>query len=188
MKTPLKKNLFARILGVCVVALAVVAAGAPATVAAGTSSFGDAQVSGLTKKQKKKKKKELKKCNKKKNKKKKKKCKKQVNKKYKKKAKQNNTPKGKTYGVVLGDNYYVPNTVDLKVNDSINWKWTDVGGFEPHNVTLVSGPSGVSRSDFASQTTADPAYTFKRTFTKPGTYNFQCSLHIQMTMTVKASK
>ena len=174
------------ILGAGLVALAVGVAGTPAAAATASGS-ADAQVSGLTKKQKKKKKKELKNCDKKSTKKKVKKCKKQVNKKYKKIAK-NNTPKGKTYGVVLGDNYYAPSAVNLKVNDLINWKWTDIGGFEPHDVTLVSGPSGVSRGDYKSAQSANKSFTFKRAFVKPGTYNFQCSLHFLMTMTVKVSK
>ncbi|MGB0121336.1 MAG: plastocyanin/azurin family copper-binding protein, partial [Solirubrobacterales bacterium] len=134
-----------------------------------------------------KKQKALKKCNKKKSAKKKKKCKKAVNKKYKKIAKKNNTPKGTTKTVNLGDDFFSPNSVDLKVNDSINWSWANVGGREAHNVTLVQGPSGVSSNDFKSQTTADTGYRFKRTFTKPGNYSFVCSLHVLMTMQVDVS-
>ena len=164
------------------VALAVGAAGAaPATAATGADASG-ATISGLTKKQQKQKKKALKKCNKKKARK----CKKQVNNKYKKIARNNtgSTPTGATKTVKLGDDYFVPGQVDLKVNDAIKWSWADIGGFEPHNVTLVTGPSGVSRGDFASQTTADKGYSFKRTFTKAGNYDFVCSLHTLMTMQV----
>ncbi|MGK2954462.1 MAG: cupredoxin domain-containing protein [Solirubrobacterales bacterium] len=187
--SPLKKRL-PGILAAGLVALAVGAAGAPAS-AAGVSS-SDASVSGLTSKQQKAKTKELKKCDKKKGKNKaqtkkmRKKCKDSVNKKYKKIA-QNNVPKGATKLVTLGDNYFAPGVVDLKVNDSINWSWSAVAGYEAHNVTLATGPSGVSRTDFVSQTTADNNYSFKRTFVKPGGYDFVCSLHTLMTMRVNVT-
>lgn len=186
MKSLLKTKRLPGILAAGLVALAVGAAGAPASAATAESSSG-ATVSGLTKKQQKAKKKALKKCNKKRPAKKKKACKKQVNKKYKKLAGKNNSPKGKTYTVDLGDNFFAPSAVNLKVNDSINWSWANVGGFEPHNVTLDQGPSGVSRGDFASPTTADKGFRFKRTFTKAGTYSFVCSLHFAMTMTTNVS-
>lgn len=174
------------ILGAGLVALAVGVAGTPAAAATASGS-ADAQVSGLTKKQKKKKKKELKNCNKKSTKKKVKKCKKQVNKKYKKKSKQN-ANQGKTVVVNLFDNFFQPSQQSIKVNDSIKWSWKNVIGREAHNVTLDKGPSGVKRDSFTSYTTVDPGYTFKRTFTTPGTYAFVCTLHFGMTMDVKVSK
>lgn len=192
MKSLLNKRL-PGILALGLVTLAVGAAGVPAGAAA--SDTGDAQISGsLTKKQKKQKNKALKKCNKKKGnnkkatKKKKKKCKKQVNKKYNKIAKNNPPPIGATKTVNLGDNYFTPNDPTVKVNDAIVWSWANVGGFEPHNVTMTTGPSGVSRNGFTSGTTAETSTRFKRQFTKAGTYNFVCSLHFEMTMTVKVTK
>ena len=184
--TSLFKKRLSGILGVGLVAMAVGVAGTPASAATAGSS-ADAGISALTNKQKKKKK-ELKKCKKKNTKKKRKNCKKNVNKKYKKISKQNEASKGATKVVNLGDNYFVPNSVSIKVNDSIKWSWKDVGGREPHNATLNQGPSGVNRNDFVSQTTADPGYTFKRQFTKPGNYDFVCTLHVEMTMDVKVSK
>jgi len=113
-------------------------------------------------------------------------CKAQVNRKYRWLA--NTPPPGKTYTVNLGDDFFAPASVNLKVNDAINWSWAGVGGFEPHNVTLESGPIGVSRIDFASQTLTAPSYRFKRSFTKPGTYNFVCSLHFDMIMTATVTR
>jgi len=178
MKSLLSMKRLPGILAVGLVALAVGAAGAPAS-----ASTGGATISALTKAQKKAKSKALKKCNKKKTAKQKKSCKKKVNKKYKKLA----TPKGKVYQVALGDNFYTPGEVNLKVNDSINWSWANTGGYEPHNVTLATGPSGVSRGDFTSTTTAVQSTKFKRTFTKAGAYDFVCSLHFEMTMKVNVS-
>jgi len=181
MKSLLIKRL-PGILAVGFVALAVGAAGAPASASV-------ASASGLTKSQAKQKKAALKKCGKKKTAKQRKSCKKAVNKKYNKLA--NTPPKGATKVVQLLDdtyNRFDPTQVNLKVNDSISWSWTNVKGFEPHNVTLTSGPSGVKMSDFASQTTASTSYTFKRQFTTPGDYKFSCSLHFGMDMDVQVSK
>ena len=180
MKSLLNKKRLPGILAAGLVALAVGAAGAPAAVAA------DASISSLTASQQGSKKRELRKCAKKKPARIARACKRRVIRKYNR-ISQNNVPRGATLNVILGDNYFVPNAVDLKLNDSINWSWADVDGREAHNVALVQGPSGVSRSDFASQTTVDTGYRFKRTFTKVGDYSFVCSLHFEMTMDVKVS-
>jgi plastocyanin len=172
------------ILAVGLVALAVGAASAPAS-ASPSATTGGATVSGLTAAQVKAKARALKACAKKRPASKARACKAAVNRKYKRLA--NTPPPGKTYTVNLGDNFFAPSSVNLKVNDSINWSWATVGGYEAHNVTLDTGPAGVSRSDFASQTTTAPSYRFKRTFKKPGTYNFVCSLHFGMTMTANVS-
>lgn len=176
MKSLLEKRL-PGILAVGLVALAVGAASAPASAAPGASA------SSLTPAQAKKKKAELKKCNKKPTAKKRSSCKKAVNKKYAKLA----APKGQTQLVAVGDNYFSPADVQLKVNDSIKWSWSGVQGYEAHNVTLATGPSGVDRYAFLSQTSAIPSYTFTRTFTKTGDYHFVCSLHTGMEMNVKVS-
>ncbi len=191
MNSLLKKRL-PGILATGLVALAVGAAGAPASAATADTSAG-ATTSALTNKQKKAKKKELKKCNKKSTAKKKKKCKKKVNKKYKKMAKKNknSSPKiGKTWQVSVGagGNFYAPTALNIKLNDAINWSWANTTGSEPHNVTLVTGPSGVKRQNFASQLTSDPGYRFKRQFTTAGNYEFVCNIHVLMRMNVKVSK
>ena len=171
------------------VALAVGAAGAPASAATADTSAG-ATTSALTNKQKKAKKKELKKCKKKSTAKKRKKCKKKVNKKYKKISNNNPAPIGKTWQVSVGagGNFYAPTALNIKLNDAINWSWANTTGSEPHNVTLVTGPSGVKRQNFASQLTSDPGYRFKRQFTTAGNYEFVCNIHVLMRMNVKVSK
>ena len=170
------------ILALGLVTLAVGAAGSPASAA--TSS--GAHISGLTKAQQKAKAKALKKCNKKSTAKKRKACKKAVNKKYRKIA--NAVPPGKTYKVALGDNFFSPALLDIKANDIIEWSWANVGPREPHNVTLANAPSGVNRSDYISELTTDQSTRFKRAFPKVGTYNFLCSIHTEMSMTVNVSK
>lgn len=184
MKSLLKKRL-PGILAVGLVVLAVGAASAPASASA-PATTGGATVSGLTAAQVKAKAKALRACARKRPARKARACKAAVNRKYRRLA--NQPPPGKTYTVNLGDNFFAPASINLKVNDSINWSWATVGGFEPHNVTLDTGPSGVSRNDFLSQTTTAPSYRFKRTFKVPGNYNFVCSLHFGMTMTASVTR
>ncbi|MBK8294432.1 MAG: hypothetical protein IPK93_06535 [Solirubrobacterales bacterium] len=185
MNSLLKMKRLPGILALALVALAVGAAGVPASASTGTDS--GAQVSGLSKKQKKSKKKALKKCKKKRSAKKKKSCKKQVKKKYKKLAK--SAPAiGKTVKVSLGDNFFSPAAVNLKLNDAVEWSWANIGGREPHNVTLTTFPSGVNRNAYISELTAEKSTRFKRQFTKVGEYDFVCSIHFEMTMKVNVSK
>jgi plastocyanin len=186
MNSSLKKRL-PGILAAGLVALAVGAASAPASAAPVATTSG-ATISGLTSAQKAAQKRELRKCSKLRPAKKARACRNRVNAKYKKLASAP-PPIGKTWTVNLGDNFFAPASLNLKVNDAINWSWANVGGYEAHNVTISDPlPSGVSRNEFLSQTTVAPTYRFKRQFTKPGTYNFVCSLHFTMTMTVNVSK
>jgi plastocyanin len=183
MNSLLKK----RLPGILAAGLVTLAVGAASVTPAAAS---DASASALTAKQKKAKAKALKACNKKRTAKQKKSCKKAVNKKYAKISKQQETPKGKTWTVNLVDPYsFVPNQMNIKVNDSILWDWKNATGREPHDVTpSIPWPSNVNRNDFKSSLAIGPSYTFKRQFTKPGTYSFVCSIHFQMTMNVNVSK
>ena len=90
-------------------------------------------------------------------------------------------PKKKTINV--GDNYYAPKTVTVAAGGTVTWKWP---GYEEagdvHDLKLKSGPKGVKK--FASeQASAD--YSFKRKLTVKGTYKLICTLHEEMTMTVR---
>ncbi|MDQ5895291.1 MAG: Copper-binding protein [Actinomycetota bacterium] len=183
MNSLLKK----RLPGILVAGLVTLAVGAAGVTPATAAS--DASVSALTAKQKKAKAKALKACNKKRTAKLRNTCKRNVNKKYNKISKAQETPKGKTWKVNVTDPYvYNPNQLNIKVNDFIEWNWALAGGREPHDVTPVTVPSGVSRGDFQSNLTSDTSYKFKRQFTKPGAYSFVCSIHFQMTMNVNVSR
>ena len=86
----------------------------------------------------------------------------------------------------LGDNYYAPKTVTVAKNTTVTWRWP---GFEEagdvHDVKLKTGPKGAKK--FQSESAATD-YTFKRKLTVPGTYRIVCTLHEEMTMTVKVRK
>ena len=180
MNSLLKK----RLPGILAAGLVTLAVGAAGVTPAAAS---DASASALTAKQKKAKAKALKACNKKRTAKQKAACKKAVNKRFAKLA--NQAPKGMTVTVNVSDPYaYIPNQVNLKVNDSILWDWKMATGREPHDVTPVTVPAGVNRNDFKSSLLIGPNATFKRQFTKPGAYSFVCSIHFQMTMNVNVSR
>lgn len=98
---------------------------------------------------------------------------------------------GDTFRVdVLDDyvnDYFSPNLLEIKVGDSIEWIWSDLNQ-NPHDVTLISGPPGVDRLDYKTPNAPSRNFSWKRRFDKPGTYDFVCSLHFRMKMTVTVEK
>jgi plastocyanin len=94
--------------------------------------------------------------------------------------------KGKTYKVNVRDDYYSPIDARIKRGDSVKWSWGN-SNINSHDVTLKKGPKGVKKNDYRSISGAI-GITFKRTFTKPGTYSFYCTIHpdlMQMDVVVK---
>jgi plastocyanin len=86
--------------------------------------------------------------------------------------------------VKIEDDFYNPDSVKVKKNGKVTWKWGQV--FNNHNVTLKKGPKGVKKSKFTSQTTGAEGFKFTKKFKKPGKYNFYCTIHPDvMKMTVK---
>ena len=132
------------------------------------------------------KRKALKKCRKKSKRARRKACVRQVKKKYAATKKQAPKP-GDTVRIDVRDKYFNPDVVHIKVGDSLLWYWNPVN-HDAHNVNLVSGPEGVKRVDFGTPSSPAVGFEFKRTFTVPGTYQFACSIHYQMTMRVEVSK
>jgi plastocyanin len=88
-------------------------------------------------------------------------------------------PQRKTVKVL--DNYFQPVKLTVNRGSTITWKWpadvTDV-----HDVKLTSGPRGVKK--FQSEPAAS-GYRYKRTLKKPGRYEIVCTLHEEMTMTIR---
>ncbi len=88
--------------------------------------------------------------------------------------------------VQVEDNFYTPVKVTIKKGQQVNWIWSK-NNFNTHTVTLIKGPKGVKKSQFKSFQAAEGVH-WKRTFLKPGTYHFECTLHpteMNMTVTVK---
>lgn len=108
-------------------------------------------------------------------------CIKKVNRKYS--SGSNPAPIGRTWEVGVWDNYYMPGTLEIGLNDAVEWVWEE-DSREGHNVSLLEGPRGVSPYDFESRIIYSAGSTFKRQFKVAGSYSFFCSLHAGMEMQV----
>jgi len=84
--------------------------------------------------------------------------------------------------VHIGDDFYAPGKLTIKRGSQIKWIW-DKTNFDSHNVTLIKGPRGVSARKFTSATGSTGIH-FEREFLTPGTYHFECTIHLSMNMTV----
>jgi plastocyanin len=87
-------------------------------------------------------------------------------------------PKPVVKKVKVSDDFFSPTKLTIKVGDKVNFVWSATN-IDTHNVTLVSGPKGVSRKQFSSLD-ASTRFHFERTFTVPGKYHFQCTIHPTM--------
>jgi plastocyanin len=190
VKSLLKKRL-PGVLAVGIVAFAVGAAGATATasvpevtVGASAGSAG-AGVSFLLPAQQKARARETRRCRKIRNARKRRVCLNGVARKYKRIAA---SQRGTTRTVLVGDNFYVPNQLTIKRFDQLRWDWKESFSPEGHNVSLISGPSGVSPFDFESPIRTGPNYRFTRRFLTPGAYKLFCSLHVGMDMDVRVTR
>jgi plastocyanin len=88
--------------------------------------------------------------------------------------------------VQVGDNFFSPVKVAIAKGSSVNWVWSNTN-FNTHNVTLIKGPKGIKKAKFTSIDGARGLH-FKRTFTTPGTYHFECTIHPSMNITVTVKK
>jgi plastocyanin len=86
--------------------------------------------------------------------------------------------------VKVGDDYFAPAKLTLPRSSTIVWRWPRVAG-DVHDVYLARKPKGAKR--FHSDAAASD-YSFKRTLERPGRYLIVCTLHEEMTMTVKIGK
>jgi plastocyanin len=91
-------------------------------------------------------------------------------------------PQRKT--VKLYDNSFLPLKLTVNRGSTITWKWTGEA-FDVHDVKLKSGPPGVKK--FHSEP-ASSGYRYKRTLRVPGRYRIVCTLHEEMTMTIKVRR
>jgi plastocyanin len=83
--------------------------------------------------------------------------------------------------VQVGDDYYGPTHMTVKPGTKVKWVWLADNG-NSHDVKLTKAPHGVKRFHSASAATD---YSFARTLTKPGAYKIVCTLHQDMTMTIR---
>jgi len=83
--------------------------------------------------------------------------------------------------VKVGDDYYGPTHLTVKRGTKVKWVWLADNG-DSHDVKLKRAPRGVKKFHSASAATD---YSFTRKLTKKGTYRIVCTLHQDMTMTIK---
>jgi len=83
--------------------------------------------------------------------------------------------------VELGDNFYAPSKLTVNKGSTITWVWPDEA-IDVHDVKLSKGPKGVKKFQ------SDPAaggFSYKRRLKVPGLYRIVCTLHEEMTMTIR---
>jgi plastocyanin len=88
--------------------------------------------------------------------------------------------------VTVEDDFYGPSRLKLTKGAEVKWQWKKTN-LDSHNVTLVKGPKGIKAKAWTSAT-GSSGIVFNRTFTKPGTYHFQCTIHpasMNLTIVVK---
>ena len=86
--------------------------------------------------------------------------------------------------VKVRDNFYSPMKLDVPVNSTVTWKWPTVPG-DVHDVFSSKRPKGAKK--FHSELAASD-YSFKRKLTVAGTYKVICTIHEEMSMTIKVRK
>jgi plastocyanin len=87
--------------------------------------------------------------------------------------------------VEVADNYYLPAKLTVNKGSTVTWKWPDDIAIDVHDVKLKTAPKGVRK--WQSEP-ASSGYRYKRTLKKPGKYFIVCTLHEEMTMTIKVRR
>ena len=79
--------------------------------------------------------------------------------------------------VTIADNAFGPAAVTVSPGGTVTWIWA---GVNQHNVQWASGPGTLP----AGSTTQASGTPYTVTFSDVGTYQFQCSVHSNMSGTV----
>jgi plastocyanin len=97
-------------------------------------------------------------------------------------------PKPKPTIVTVNDFYFGPDSVTIQQGRTVKWVWSEANTY-PHDVHLKQGPKQLKeRGSYSTRTTAVTDASFKKTFERPGTYRFVCTIHptlMKLTITVK---
>ena len=95
---------------------------------------------------------------------------------------QSSLPKSKL--VKVRDNFFNPDSLTVAKATKMIWRWPSSPG-DVHDVYLTRRPHGVKR--FRSELAASD-YSFARRLKKSGKYTMVCTIHAEMTMTVKVRR
>jgi len=77
--------------------------------------------------------------------------------------------------VVIEDLAFEPETLEVEVGDTVSWTWKD--GAVAHDV---------KGDDFQSEVLSEG--TFRHRIEEPGTYDYLCTLHLNMTGTIEVTE
>ena len=84
--------------------------------------------------------------------------------------------------IKVRDNFFAPDALKVPKGSKITWRWPTNPG-DVHDVKLRSGPKGVKK--FQSELCREQTTAIARTLTKPGKYVVICTIHEEMTMTIR---
>lgn len=97
-------------------------------------------------------------------------------------------PRPKPRIVTVNDFFFGPDEVTIHAGKTVKWVWSETNTY-PHDVHLKQGPKNLKdRASYSTRTTAVTDATFKKTFERPGTYHYICTIHptlMKLTLTVK---
>ena len=93
---------------------------------------------------------------------------------------------GKPKTVRIYDNYYLQDKLLVRIGTTVVWRWPgfDEAG-DVHDVKLKSAPRGVKK--FQSEAAATD-FSFRRKLKVAGKYKIVCTLHEEMTMTIRVRR
>lgn len=97
-------------------------------------------------------------------------------------------PRPKPTIVTVNDFFFGPDTVTIHKGRTVKWTWSETNTY-PHDVHLKQGPKNLkNRASYSTHTSAVTDASFKKTFERPGTYHYICTIHptlMKLTLTVK---
>lgn len=90
--------------------------------------------------------------------------------------------------VTVNDFFFGPDSLTIHKGKTVRWVWSESNTY-PHDVHLKQGPQNLKeRSTYSTRTTAVTGAVFKKTFRRPGTYRYICTVHptlMKLTLTVR---
>jgi plastocyanin len=97
-------------------------------------------------------------------------------------------PRAKPAIVTVNDFFFGPDSLTIHKGKAVKWVWSESNTY-PHDVHLKQGPKQLTeRGTYSTRTTAVTGASFKKTFERPGTYRYICTIHptlMKLTITVK---
>ncbi|HET7508888.1 MAG TPA: plastocyanin/azurin family copper-binding protein [Solirubrobacterales bacterium] len=97
-------------------------------------------------------------------------------------------PRPKPTIVTVNDFFFGPDSVTIQKGRAVKWVWSSTNTY-PHDVHLKQGPKNLKeRGSYSTHTTAVTEASFKKTFERPGTYRYICTVHptlMKLTLVVK---